>query len=195
MIIAPWVAATLAAALIQTVRFRVAEIAARARGSRPAAPPSRGFVFAAPLAAALAAGLIAASGVAAPAMGAGFWGMVVLGGGAQILATLATVALFSHRNFAVGIAFTKTETLLVARLLGADPRRGGEPGRARWPSSSAPAGVLLLSMPVRGGPARCSTAPRRSASLAGAFFGLSAIGYRARDPGAAAGATRCCARR
>ena len=37
-----------------------------------------------------------------------------IGGIAQILATLCVIALFKQRNFAVGIAFKKTETLQIA---------------------------------------------------------------------------------
>ena len=39
-----------------------------------------------------------------------------IGGIAQILATLCVIALFKQRNFAVGIAFKKTETLQIALI-------------------------------------------------------------------------------
>jgi drug/metabolite transporter (DMT)-like permease len=172
-----WVWATLAAALVQTVRFSLQKSLTGAGLSSGGATFSR-FLFAAPLALALSAGLVAASGVALPALGARFWAMVVLGGLAQILATLATVALFSRRNFAVGIAFTKTETVLVAAFSAVVL---AEPVSAAGFAAILVglAGVLILSVPLTGN--RLALFNRASALglAAGAFFGVSAIGYRA----------------
>jgi len=108
-----WVVATLGAALIQTVRFSLQKSLKTAGFSSGGATFSR-FVFAAPLALALAALLPVLSDAPSPALGLRFWTMAVLGGLGQIVATMATVALISERNFAVGIAFTKSETVLVA---------------------------------------------------------------------------------
>ena len=49
-----------------------------------------------------------------PSIHAGFAGYALMGGLAQILATICTVALFSMRNFAVGITLKKTEVLQTA---------------------------------------------------------------------------------
>ncbi|MGB8622008.1 MAG: DMT family transporter, partial [Paracoccaceae bacterium] len=113
-----------------------------------------------------------------PGMPPGFWGFALGGGLMQIVATLATVALFGERNFAVGIAFTKTETVLVALFSLAVL---GE--AVTWPGFLAiligVAGVILLSRPP-GAALRLSFRNRATALglLAGAGFGASAIGYR-----------------
>lgn len=172
-----WVIATLAAALVQTVRFSLQRSLRSAGLSSGGATFSR-FLFAAPLAIALSACLLGASGQPMPALDGRFWVMVVIGGLAQIIATLATVALFSLRNFAVGIAFTKTETILVALFsilfLGETVSVAGFVAILLGFG-----GVLLLSVP-RGG--RALAVVNRASALgltAGAFFGISAIGYRA----------------
>ncbi len=168
-----WIIATLAAAAVQTLRFMLQKQLRQVGLSTAGATFSR-FLFAVPLAG-LAA--LVLTGGTSPAPGAAFWGWAAFGGLCQILATAATVALFSLRNFAVGIAFTKTETVQVAvfsALLLAEPVPP-----AGWAAILAGfAGVVLLS---RGGAA----APRFDARatvlglVAGGLFGLSAIGYRA----------------
>lgn len=172
-----WVWATLAAALVQTIRFALQKSLKGAGLSSGGATFSR-FLFAAPLALLLSAGLVAASGAPLPALSGRFWGMVVIGGAGQIIATFATVALFSARNFAVGIAFTKSETVLVAifsAVVLAEPVSG--PGLVAILAGLV--GVMILSVPLNG--RRLALFNRASALglTAGAFFGISAIGYRA----------------
>lgn len=172
-----WIWATLAAALVQTVRFSLQK-SLKGLGLGAGGATFARFLFAAPLALALAAGLVAASGAPLPVPGVRFWSMAIIGGLAQIIATLATVALFSARNFAVGIAFTKSETVLVAvfsALVLAEPVSGA--GLAAILVGLA--GVLVLSVPLSG--RRLALLNRASALglMAGAFFGVSAIGYRA----------------
>ena len=75
--------------------------------------------FAVPLAALYAWGLEAAGfGVSAALAGAGFWFWAHCGLAAlfQVVATVMLVALFSHRNFAVSTAFSKTEAPQIALL-------------------------------------------------------------------------------
>jgi len=172
-----WVLATLAAALVQTIRFSLQKTLKGVGLSSGGATFSR-FLFAAPLALALSAGLVAASGAPLPAMGAMFWLAVTTGGLAQIVATMATVALFSARNFAVGIAFTKTETVLVAgfsALVLAEPVSG--PGLVAILVGLL--GVLFMSVPIGGRALALFNRASALGLLAGACFGLSAIGYRA----------------
>lgn len=171
-----WILATLAAALVQTIRFSLQKSLRGSGLSSGGATFSR-FLFAAPLAALLAIGLTLATGSGWPETSPRFWGMVVAGGLAQIIATLATVALFAARNFAVGIAFTKTETVLVAAfsalVLGETVTL---PGLVAILIGVV--GVILLSVPAGG---RLRGAFNRASALglvAGAFFGISAIGYR-----------------
>ncbi len=173
-----WVGVTIAAAAVQTLRFMLQK---RLKGlglSTGGATFSR-FVFAAPLAGAALVALMGARGDSLPALPPAFWLWAMAGGAAQIIATFCTVALFSERSFAVGIAFTKTETILVAgfsALLLAEPVSA----LGLVAILTGTLGVLFLSRPSGGWTGQ--EANHRAlvlGSLAGGFFGLSAIGYRA----------------
>ena len=175
----PWVLVTIAAAAVQTVRFSLQKRLKGVGLSTGGATFSR-FLFAAPLAALAAAVLIARSGQGMPALDARFWAFAVAGGLGQIVATFCTVALFSERSFAVGIAFTKTETVQVALFSGLvlGDRISGAGFVAILIGL---AGVLLLSRPPkRAGGGRLTVFNRATllGLLAGGFFGASAIGYR-----------------
>lgn len=171
-----WVVITLAAGAVQTLRFMLQK---RLKGlglSTGGATFSR-FVYAAPIACAGAAVLLAAQGQGLPGMGVRFWAFVVVGGLTQIVATFLTVALFSLRSFAVGIAFTKTETVQVAvlsALILAEP----VPAAGWIAILIGTCGVLLMSPPPRetGGPMLGRAVLMGVA--AGGLFGLSAVGYR-----------------
>jgi len=170
-----WVLFTLAAAALQTVRFMLQKQLKGAGLSTGGATFSR-FLFAAPIACGLAAAGLALARTVPPLPGAGFWGYVALGAVCQIVATFLTVALFGLRNFAVGVAFTKTETVQVAAfsalLLGEVVSPLG------WTAIVVGfAGVLLLSKAPEEG-ARVFGRASLYGVLAGALFGLSAIGYR-----------------
>jgi drug/metabolite transporter (DMT)-like permease len=110
---------------------------------------------------------------------------VIPGGLGQIIATFCTVALFSERSFAVGVACTKSETLMVAAfstLLLAEPV--SLPGMIAIGVGTA--GVIVLSRPPQGWTG--SGVGNRGVGLglrAGAFFAVSAVSYR--------GATLCIA--
>ncbi|MBL3570760.1 EamA/RhaT family transporter [Rhodovulum sp. BSW8] len=172
-----WVIVTLGAAAVQTVRFMLQK---RLRGlglSTAGATFSR-FVFAAPLAAAGLAALLAIRGEALPGLTPAFWAHAATGGLAQIIATFATVALFSERSFAVGMAFTKTEAIQVAAF---SALLLGEPVSAPGMAAIAVGvlGVIALSRPPGGWRgAGVSYRALGLGLLAGGLFGLSAIGYR-----------------
>ncbi len=170
-----WIPVTLAAALVQTLRFMLQRQLRGAGLSTGGATFSR-FVFAAPLAILLALGLVAAGGPV-PDLSARFWAFAVAGGIGQIVATFCTVALFHERNFAVGIGFTKTETVLVATfsalVLG---EAISAPGFAAIAVGLA--GVLLLTRAKNAGAARLFNRATFLGLTAGALFGVSAIGYR-----------------
>ena len=174
-----WVLVTLAAALVQTVRFSLQKGVKGLGLSTGGATFSR-FLFAAPIATVGAAALILASGKAMPALDLRFWTFAVVGGLGQIVATYCTVALFSQRSFAVGIAFTKTETLqvaLVSELILGD--RISALGFVALFIGFA--GVVALSLPPRKADQPRGSIFNRATLLgllAGAFFGASAIGYR-----------------
>ena len=171
-----WIWVSLAAAAVQTLRFMLQK---RLKGlglSTGGATFSR-FVFAAPMAAAAAAGLMAVQGVALPDLPARFFVFGMLGGLAQIVATFCTVMLFSLRSFAVGIAFTKSELVQVAifsALLLGEPV--SLPG---WVAILiGVAGVVTLSPPPKGAVGGAFGKAIGLGLLAGGLFGLSSIGYR-----------------
>jgi drug/metabolite transporter (DMT)-like permease len=172
-----WLAATLFAATIQALRFLLQKRLSTGGLSAVAATFAR-FVWAPP---AIFAGLAlwsATTGRALPRPDPGFWLPAILGGAAQILATICVVALFAHRNFAVGIAFSKTTVLMTVAtgflVL----------GETVTPAALAAmlvgfAGVVLLSVP--GGMSGWRVLNRASVLglASGAFFSVSAVGYRA----------------
>ncbi|MCV2871398.1 DMT family transporter [Defluviimonas sp. WL0050] len=170
-----WVIFTLAAAAMQTVRFMLQKQLKGAGLSTGGATFSR-FLFAAPIALTLAVLVLLGTGDQLPAIGSRFLAFVALGGIAQIVATFLTVALFSLRNFAVGVAFTKTETVQVALFSAVILGEAVSP--AGWLAIGIGfAGVILLSRGLEPG-AKLVGRPVLYGLLAGGLFSLSAIGYR-----------------
>lgn len=170
-----WIFFTLFAAAVQTVRFMLQKELKGVGLSTGGATFSR-FLFAAPIALAAAGVGLAVTGLSIPPLGPSFWGFILLGAVGQIVATFLTVALFSLRNFAVGIAFTKTETVQVAAFSALILSE--RISVAGWLAIAIGfAGLMLISKtpepgaPIFGRAALCGT-------IAGALFGLSAIGYR-----------------
>ncbi|MGJ8621619.1 MAG: EamA family transporter [Yoonia sp.] len=108
-----WILITIGAASAQTIRFmlqkRLTGMALSAAGATFAR-----FVYSAPLVAVIAITYATATNQGMPQIPMAFWPYALAGGMSQILATMCVVALFSHRNFAVGITFKKTEVLLSA---------------------------------------------------------------------------------
>lgn len=174
----PWLLFTFGAATAQTARFMLQKQLKTAGLSNGGATFAR-FVYSAPL---VGLGLwlyTSATGHAPPALNARFWTFAVTGGLAQILATICVVALFSYRNFAVGITFKKSEVILTALagflVLG-----------ERLNSVGALAiglgliGVLLLSDPPGGSGHLLRRVANPAAGLgilSGVFFAVSAVGY------------------
>lgn len=174
-----WIPITIAAAAMQTLRFVLQKQLSGSELSAAGATFAR-FLFAAPLACLAAAAALGIHGDALPRPGPGFWGFVLMGGIAQILATFLTVALFGMRNFAVGIAFTKTETVQVAAFSGLI--LGDRiPFWGYVAILIGLAGVLVLSRPAKAGDGPREGILNRGTVLgllAGGLFGASAIGYR-----------------
>jgi len=172
-----WILITILAAAVQTVRF-VLQKRLKGLGLSTAGATFARFLFAAPIATAAALSLLMLRDIPFPALSVTFWAFAVAGGLGQIIATFCTVALFSERSFAVGIAFTKTETIQVAAfsalLLGEVVSLNGLVAIV-----IGTAGVLLLSRPPGGWKAGgLMNRATVLGLLAGGFFGLSAIGYR-----------------
>jgi len=170
-----WMILTLCAAVAQTTRFALQKRLAGGRLS-PAGATFARFLFAAPLAVGAAAAGLAGQGLALPPLPAAFWGFVLLGGVAQIVATELTVALFAMRNFTVGVAFTKTEVVQAALfsliVLGEKVSAGGVVAIA-----AGLAGMLVLARPPEPGAPLLNRAAAYGLA-AGALFGVAAVGFR-----------------
>jgi len=175
-----WIPITLMAATAQTVRFMLQKHLKSTSLSTAGATLSR-FWYSAPLVALIMISYASVSGQAFPTLGGRFWIFALVGGMAQILATLCVVELFSHRNFAVGITFKKTEALqtgiLGYLLLGEGVSRSGIVAIL-----VGFLGVIILS----DSPERASASFRKSlfnraaglGMLSGILFAVSAVGYR-----------------
>ncbi|MDG2339672.1 MAG: EamA family transporter [Paracoccaceae bacterium] len=105
-----WIPITIAAALFQNVRFMLQKVLSTGNLSATGATFSR-FVYSAPLVWVLVLIYSGVAEVTLPTMSPTFWMYALLGGTAQVLATISVVALFKFRNFAVGITLKKTETV------------------------------------------------------------------------------------
>ncbi|SFS02384.1 DMT family transporter [Yoonia litorea] len=174
-----WIPITIGAAVAQTFRFMLQKRLTGMALSTAGATFAR-FIYSAPLVAVIAVLYALMSRQGAPNVPAAFWPYALAGGMSQILATMCVVALFRHRNFAVGITFKKTEVLLSALfgfiILG--------DVFTTWTIVAmciGLAGVLLLSDPPDGvGPWRKRIFNRATALGLGAgiLFGISGNGYR-----------------
>ncbi|MEJ6709935.1 MAG: DMT family transporter [Amylibacter sp.] len=173
-----WIPITIAAAFSQNLRFMLQKHLKATGLSTGGATFSR-FLFAAPLAAGLLAALMWANGWDAPAVNERFFAFAAMGGVAQIVATMLVVALFSERNFAVGITFKKTETIQTA-IVGAVLLGEGIAGYGLFAIMIGLVGVILLSDPPDGGEGwkRFFNKAAGIGLASGALFGFSAIGYR-----------------
>ena len=169
-----WVWIAVAAAAAQTVRFALQKVLAGA-SLTPAAATWARFLWSAPVIWAVMAAYIGAGYGGAFDTEQGFLAYALVGGLAQILATICTVALFKSRAFAVGITFKKTEVMLTA-LLGLAVL--GDTLSASGVAFIALGfiGVLLLSEPPEGGGRFNRGMALGLAS--GVFFAISAVGYR-----------------
>ncbi|MEM9437056.1 MAG: EamA/RhaT family transporter, partial [Pseudomonadota bacterium] len=105
-----WVPVTLLAAFIQSVRFVLQKQLRMTALSTAGATFSR-FLYAWPLLLAISLAYGALRGLELPQTTPHFWAYGIAGALGQIFGTVCTVALFQHRNFAVGAAFKNTETL------------------------------------------------------------------------------------
>ena len=173
-----WIPITIAAAFSQNLRFMLQKHL-KATGLSTGGATFARFLFAAPLAAALLAVLTWANGWDMPQVNGRFLTFAAMGGVAQILATMLVVALFSERNFAVGITFKKTETIQTA-LVGAILLGEGISGFGLLAVMIGLVGVILLSDPPEGGDGwrRFFNRAAGIGLASGALFGVSAIGYR-----------------
>lgn len=174
-----WILITIGAAFAQTIRFMLQKQLKTAGLSTGGATFAR-FVYSAPLVAVLILIYAQISTQTIPSMPGRFWAFAMAGGAAQILATMCVVAIFSHRNFAVGITFKKTEVVMTAiastLILGEGVALAGGVAIA-----IGLLGVLMLSDPPGGTGSYLTRIVNKSAGLgllSGVFFAISAVGYR-----------------
>ena len=176
-----WIPVTIAAAFMQNLRSALQKYL-KGRLSTGGATYSR-FLYAAPCALLYVSGLHLFADLPLPTPNARFAFFGAAGGIAQILGTYLLVHLFSLRNFAVGNAYSKTETVqtaLVGIIILGDPITAGV-GVAIL---IALVGVMALSVSTGQVTVRSliSGWTERSALIgifSGTMFGLSAVCYRA----------------
>jgi len=174
-----WILVTLAAAVFQTGRFMLQKYLATATLSAAGATFSR-FLYSAPF---ILLGLVAYLALSAsplPALGPGFWAHGLVGGTAQILATVCVVLLFKQRNFAVGITFKKTEVILTV-LVGWIILGEGVSATGFAAIALGVIGLLLLSGGAEAKGFHLRDLRNRAAGLgiaSGALFAVSAVSYR-----------------
>ncbi|MBR9864491.1 MAG: DMT family transporter [Rhodobacteraceae bacterium] len=175
-----WIIISIGAAFSQNLRFMLQKHL-KATGLSTAGATFARFLFAAPLAAVLLWGLASVNGWELPSVNPRFFWFAGIGGVAQILATMCVVALFSRRNFTVGITFKKTETIQTA-LIGMIVLGEGLSGAGLLAIVIGLVGVILLSDPPErqgnGGWRRYFNGAAGLGLASGALFGVSAIGYR-----------------
>ncbi|WP_170399453.1 EamA family transporter [Ruegeria arenilitoris] len=174
-----WIPVTIAAASFQTVRFMLQKSLSTVKLTAAGATFAR-FAYSMPLA---LLGLFVAlqvTGFSLPTLTAKFWLFAVIGGTAQILATICVVALFKQRNFAVGITFKKTEviqTAIVGFLVLGDQVSAG----ALVAILLGLLAVLLLSKSPGGDGAWWKHLTNRASRLglgSGVLFAFSSVSYR-----------------
>jgi drug/metabolite transporter (DMT)-like permease len=170
-----WIPITVFAAFAQNLRFMLQKYLKATRLSTAGASFAR-FLYSAPI---LALGASAYTGGNWPGVAPGFWGYAMVGGLAQIGGTVCVVALFAQRNFAVGITFKKTEVMLTI-LTGLLVLGEGISVAGLAAMCIGFVGVLILSDPPQGG-AGWGRVVNKAAGFglaSGAFFAVSAVGYR-----------------
>lgn len=176
-----WIPITIFAAFMQNLRSALQKYL-KGKLTTSGATFTR-FFFGAPIALLYLAGLLAFGAYSLPVVTGSFVLFAAIGGLAQISATALLVYLFSFRNFAVGTAFSKTETVQTAVF-----------GMIVLGESVGPAatvailislvGVIMLSVTKpTGGFWTIFSQLREWSTLvgiaSGAVFGVSAISYRA----------------
>jgi len=175
-----WIVITIAAAFLQNLRSALQKHLQGSLGTTGASFVRFGFGF--PLAIAYVLGLHYLAGYAFPQLNGSFVFWAVLGGLAQIFATILLVYLFSLRNFAVGTAYSKTEPVQAA-IFGLIIL-----GERLTPGAIAAivvgvAGVMMISvarMPLSWRNLLVALTGRTAliGIASGAVFGISAVAYR-----------------
>ncbi len=176
----PWILITVAAAFLQNLRSALQKHLRTSLGTRGASFVRFGYGF--PIAILYVLGLHFLGGYELPVPNPVFALWAIIGGLAQIFATMLLVHLFSLRNFAVGTAYSKTEPVQAAIfgfiLLGERVTTG-----AVGAIIVGVAGVMMISvarMPLTFANLLKALAGRTAliGIASGAVFGISAVAYR-----------------
>lgn len=169
-----WIVFTLLAAAGQTIRNAMQRELTATLGTAGATHVR--FLFGFPFAVVFLSVVAIVTGTSLPSPPPVFWLWVLLGMGAQIVATALMLMAMGERSFVVTIAYIKTEPVQVA-LFGliflGDKLTAGMIAAILI----ATAGVVLMSLKPGGAPAE-SWRPTLLGLASGAAFALSAVGYR-----------------
>jgi len=175
-----WIPITLWAALAQTLRNATQRHLTGELGTLGATLVR--FLYGLPFAFAWLAIVLTWRGDPLPVPTAAFYGWVTLGAVSQIAATAFLLRVMQERNFALGVAYSKTELIQIA-IFGLLVL--GDPVSAATALAIAfgTIGVLLLSPADKQHPLRAlvtgwATPSARIGLASGACFALSVIGYR-----------------
>ena len=169
-----WIPFTILAAAGQTARNAMQRELTTALGTVGATHVR--FLFGFPFALVFLAGVLMATGLPLPMPPPVFWPWVMLGAGAQIVATAMMLATMNDRSFVVTIAYIKTEAIQAALFGVIFLGDHVTPGMV-VAILVATAGVVAMSLKGKGameGGAR----PVLLGLVSGAMFALSAVGYR-----------------
>jgi drug/metabolite transporter (DMT)-like permease len=176
-----WIAVTIFAAFMQNLRFLLQRHLKVTTLSTGGATWAR-FLYSAPLVAVLVWVYASASGQSYPGTNLAFWSFIITGAMAQMLATMCVVALFAHRNFAVGITLKKTEVIMTA-LIGLVLLGEAVSVPVLIAIGFGFFGIILLSDPPKTAiplawRARVFNPASGYGLASGVLFGISAVGYR-----------------
>jgi drug/metabolite transporter (DMT)-like permease len=176
-----WIPITFAAAFLQNLRSAAQKHLKAVMGTTGATFVRFGFGL--PFAALFLATLHFGVGYRVPSLNPAFLGWVVMGALSQIAATFLLIHLFSYRNFAVGTAYSRTEPAQAA-LFGLIFLGESVTGGALAAISISVFGVMLISvahMELSWRNLLRSVLARNAliGLASGAFFGVSAVAYRA----------------
>lgn len=170
-----WIPVTLAAAAAQTGRNATQRRLTEKIGTVGATQVR--FLYGFPFALVALAGIRLVTGEALPGPSATFLAYALSGAVAQILATALMLSAMRERAFSVVTAYTKTEPVQVA-LFGFVILGDALPPVALLAIAIATAGVVLMSMKPGGSLTASGVKPVLFGLASGAFFALSAIGFR-----------------
>ena len=169
-----WIPFTLLAAAGQTARNAMQRELTAVLGTVGATHVR--FLFGFPFALVFLAGVLMITGLPLPAPPPMFWPWVLVGAGAQILATALMLATMNDRSFVVTIAYIKTEAVQAA-LFGLIFLGDAVTLPMAVAILMATAGVVAMSLKGRGA-VEGGYKPVLLGLAAGAMFAASAVGYR-----------------